>query len=143
VTKGQKILVLENDSLDNTIYRNSLDLKDAQIQLDSQIKQLDDYNILSPIDGVVVKKNYKEGDTINNASSNTILMAVEALERVGLGDRLHHKPVISMVSLVQGTTQQITESLQSMGTNMINVIIMGRGSTRSVSEKDLFSFADL
>lgn len=82
VTKGQKILVLENESLDNTIYRNSLDLKDAQIQLDSQIKQLDDYNILSPIDGVVVKKNYKEGDTINNASSNTILMTVADMTKM-------------------------------------------------------------
>jgi len=50
--------------------------------------------------------------------------------------------VITMVSLVQGSTNQITERLQSMGTNMINVMIIGRGSTRSVTEKDLFEFAN-
>jgi putative ABC transport system permease protein len=49
--------------------------------------------------------------------------------------------VITMVSLVQSTTRQVTESLQSMGTNMINVMIMGRGSTRTVTEKDLMDFA--
>lgn len=50
--------------------------------------------------------------------------------------------VIIMVSLVQGSTKQITDRLQSMGTNMISVIVMGRGSTRTVSETDLFSFAE-
>ncbi|MCX7711156.1 MAG: ABC transporter permease [Clostridia bacterium] len=50
--------------------------------------------------------------------------------------------VIIMVSLVQGTTKQITERLQSMGTNMINVNIVGRGSTRTVTESDLFGFRD-
>ncbi len=48
--------------------------------------------------------------------------------------------VIIMVSLVQGSTKQITDRLQSMGTNMINVNIIGRGSTRTVTEKDLFEF---
>lgn len=49
--------------------------------------------------------------------------------------------VIIMVSLVQGSTKQVTERLQSMGTNMINVNIIGRGgSTRSVTETDLFEF---
>ncbi|MCX7843571.1 MAG: ABC transporter permease [Clostridia bacterium] len=48
--------------------------------------------------------------------------------------------VIIMASLVQGTTRQITERLQSMGTNMINVNIIGRGSTRTVTDADLFQF---
>ncbi|MGI6777609.1 MAG: ABC transporter permease [Acetivibrionales bacterium] len=49
--------------------------------------------------------------------------------------------VIIMVSLVQATTQQVKKNLESMGTNMINVMIFGRGSTRTVSEDELFSFA--
>lgn len=48
--------------------------------------------------------------------------------------------VIVMVSLVEGTTRQITDRLQSMGTNMINVNVIGRGSTRTVTENDLFNF---
>lgn len=49
--------------------------------------------------------------------------------------------VIVMVSIVQGSTRQVTERLQSMGTNMINVNILGRGSTRNISETELFDFA--
>ena len=48
--------------------------------------------------------------------------------------------VIVMVSLVQGSTKQITDRLQSMGTNMISVNIVGRGSTRFVSESAVFAF---
>lgn len=49
--------------------------------------------------------------------------------------------VIVMVSLVKGTTSQITERLQSMGTNMISVNIIGRGSSRMVTETELMDFA--
>lgn len=49
--------------------------------------------------------------------------------------------VIVMVSLVQGSTKQVTDRLQSMGTNMISVNIIGRGGNRAVSETDLFEFA--
>lgn len=50
--------------------------------------------------------------------------------------------VIVMVSIVQGSTKQVTSSLESMGTNMISVNIVGRGSNRTVSEDDLFEFAE-
>ncbi|NLY43283.1 MAG: FtsX-like permease family protein [Clostridiaceae bacterium] len=49
--------------------------------------------------------------------------------------------VIVMVSIVQGSTRQVTERLQGMGTNLINLSIRGRGSTRRVNEKDLLEFA--
>lgn len=50
--------------------------------------------------------------------------------------------VITMVSLVEGSTSQVTAQLESMGTNLISVTINGRGSTRSVSEDELFEFAE-
>lgn len=46
--------------------------------------------------------------------------------------------VIIMVSLVQGSTKKITDSLQSMGTNLINVSVRGRNSSRVVNEEDMF-----
>lgn len=49
--------------------------------------------------------------------------------------------VIIMVSLVQGSTKQVTDRLQSMGTNMISVNIVGRGGTRNVTETELIDFA--
>lgn len=50
--------------------------------------------------------------------------------------------VIIMVTLVQGSTSQVTDQLEDIGTNMISVNITGRGSTRAVSEKELFEFAE-
>ncbi len=49
--------------------------------------------------------------------------------------------VIIMVSLVQGSTKKITDSLQSMGTNLINVSVRGRNSSRVVSVEDMFKLA--
>lgn len=82
VKAGQKILALKNDNLNNTIYKNSLDLKDLQLSLDAQKKQLNNYNILSPINGTVIKKYYKAGDTINNNNANTILMTVADMTKM-------------------------------------------------------------
>lgn len=79
VKAGDKILELENSSLINANKKSSLDLRDLQLTLDSQRKQLEDYNILSPIDGIVVEKNFKEGDTIN---SNTKLMSVANMDQM-------------------------------------------------------------
>lgn len=41
--------------------------------------------------------------------------------------------VIALVSVGQGTTSQITESLSSLGTNQLTVNIMGRGATTSLT----------
>lgn len=82
VKAGQKILVLENDSLMTTNQKNQLDLNDSQLSLDAQKKQLNDYNILSPISGRVIKKNYKAGDTVGTANNSTVLMTVADLTKM-------------------------------------------------------------
>ena len=82
VKAGQKILELENDSLSNTVYKNSLDMKDSQLSLEAQRKQLNDYNITSPIDGTVIKKYFKAGDTISSGTTSTILMTVADITKM-------------------------------------------------------------
>lgn len=82
VEKGEKILELENNDLVISSKKYDLDLVDLQLSLDSQLQQLEDYNILSPIDGTVVEKNYKAGDTINSANSSTILMTVADMTKM-------------------------------------------------------------
>lgn len=49
--------------------------------------------------------------------------------------------VIVMVSLVQGSTSQVTDQLESIGTNMISVTVLGRGSNRSVSTDEMLELA--
>lgn len=77
VKAGQKLIVLENDTLSSSSIKNLLDIRDSQLTLDANKKQLSDYSIISPIDGKVIKKHYKTGDTITNSgNSSTILMTV-------------------------------------------------------------------
>ena len=50
--------------------------------------------------------------------------------------------VITAVAFAQGSTKSITDSIQSMGSNLININITGRGSNRNVTYEDLKAFAD-
>ncbi len=50
--------------------------------------------------------------------------------------------VIAAVGYAQGTTKNITDSISSMGTNLIQINITGRGSNRKVSYEQLKEFAD-
>ena len=49
--------------------------------------------------------------------------------------------VIAAVAYAQGTTKNITDSISSMGTNLIQISITGRGSNRQVSYDSLKEFA--
>lgn len=50
--------------------------------------------------------------------------------------------VIIMVSLVQSSTAQIKAQMESMGTNMISVMLTGRGSVRNLSMNDMQKLVD-
>ncbi|WP_019912355.1 ABC transporter permease [Paenibacillus sp. HW567] len=51
--------------------------------------------------------------------------------------------VIALVSIGQGTTSQITESLNSLGTNQLTVNIMGRGATTSLTYEEALALGDI
>lgn len=83
VNKGDLLFVIENDSLIQDKNKASLDRKDLLLSLQSQVKQLEDYNITSPIDGVVITKTSKVGDTISSGTStSTVLMVVADLSKM-------------------------------------------------------------
>lgn len=50
--------------------------------------------------------------------------------------------VIVLVSLVNGLKSEMVDMFQSMGTNLINVNITGRGGNRAVSVSDIMDFAE-
>jgi len=50
--------------------------------------------------------------------------------------------VIILVSLIQGMSNDMTATFESMGTNLINVTVMGRGGNRNISAEDIQTFAD-
>ena len=50
--------------------------------------------------------------------------------------------VIILVSIMGGVTSQVTDTFDSMGSNTIQVMIMPRGGTRSVTTKNMYNFID-
>lgn len=50
--------------------------------------------------------------------------------------------VIAAVSLAQGSTKSITDSIQGLGTNLIQISITGRNSNRTMTLDELQKFAD-
>ncbi|MDD2480958.1 MAG: ABC transporter permease [Lutispora sp.] len=50
--------------------------------------------------------------------------------------------VISAVAFAEGSTKNITDSIQKLGTNLIQINITGRNSNRNMSYEDLKEFAE-
>ncbi len=75
VTKGQLIARLTNNSLVNTQKSNSLNVKSNQ-------KTLDNYNITAPISGTIITKNSKAGDNIDSTNSQTVMMVVADMSKM-------------------------------------------------------------
>ena len=61
--KGGVILTLASDSLEDSLQSAADSLRNAQLSLESRYDQLENYTITSPIQGTVIDKNYKAGET--------------------------------------------------------------------------------
>ncbi|MBP1736822.1 MAG: Macrolide-specific efflux protein macA precursor [Oscillospiraceae bacterium] len=64
VTKGQALLTLSNDTLGDSVADASDALQNSEISLNSEYDSLSDYTVTAPIEGTVVDKYYKEGETV-------------------------------------------------------------------------------
>jgi HlyD family secretion protein len=74
VNEGDILAVLQKKSTLVSAESSALSLKDAQLSLTNMQKQLDNYNITSPIAGTVIARSYKAGDTLD--SNRTVLAVV-------------------------------------------------------------------
>ena len=50
--------------------------------------------------------------------------------------------VITAVAFAQGSTKSITDSIEGLGSNIISISIMGRGSNRNITYDELKTFSD-
>ncbi|MEL4106298.1 HlyD family efflux transporter periplasmic adaptor subunit [Oscillospiraceae bacterium WX1] len=64
VAKGQTVIVLQSDDVDNQVAAAHSALENAQINLSTQQRKLESYTVTSPIDGTIVEKIVKQGDTL-------------------------------------------------------------------------------
>lgn len=63
VSKEQTLVTLTSKSLADAVDNAQNSMEDAQLSLDNQNDNLDNYTITSPIDGTVIDKEYKQGDS--------------------------------------------------------------------------------
>ena len=89
VEKGQVLVSLTSDSVDDQIQSASESLRNAELSYDKQTEQLDDYTITAPITGTIVDKNYNAGEisessqvlcTIYDLSYLTMTLSVDELD---------------------------------------------------------------
>jgi HlyD family secretion protein len=102
VSKGQSIVTLSGDDLSEQIQSAYENLENAQISLDNQSDQLDNYTITSPIAGTIVDKECKAGDKVESGDTLCTIYDLSYLTMTMDIDELD----ISKVSV--GQTVQIT-----------------------------------
>ena len=82
VKKGAVIATLSNTSISNSVEKSNLSYEDAQLSLQSKLNSLDDYTITSPIDGTILTKEYKVGDTIGKSDASVTMMVVGDISKL-------------------------------------------------------------
>ncbi len=75
VSKGQLIAKLSNKALVNSQKSSRLNVKSNQ-------KTLDNYNITAPISGTVITKNSKAGDKLDNTNASKVMMVVADMSKM-------------------------------------------------------------
>lgn len=79
---GDILVILSSTALEDTHKNNSLSLREAELSLENQYDQLDNYNITSPINGTVIQKTSKQGDTLDNTNSTTVMATIADLSKI-------------------------------------------------------------
>ena len=98
IAAGQLIMTLSSNTLSDEVLNSADALRDAELSLQSQYDSLENYTITAPIEGTIVDKYYKEGETaevgrtlctIYDLSSLTFVMNVDELDisQVEVGQR--------------------------------------------------------
>ncbi len=82
VQAGSIVATISSDSADSQLTNARFSLQESQLSRDKILKQLEDYTITAPIEGTVVTKNKKAGETIesggnsSSASGNSNVLAI-------------------------------------------------------------------
>jgi len=76
VSKGDTVIQLSSDDLEQTIESSKLSLEDAENSLANKQEALDDYTITAPISGTVITKSYKAGDKLDSNSTSRTLCVI-------------------------------------------------------------------
>ncbi|MCH5186170.1 MAG: efflux RND transporter periplasmic adaptor subunit [Oscillospiraceae bacterium] len=96
VNKGDVIAVLTSETLTNSIKKNDLEYDNARLSLRDSYDKLDDYIIKSPINGTVITKNSKAGDTVDRSNSSVTMMVIADVSKLKFSLEIDELDVIKV-----------------------------------------------
>lgn len=76
INKNDVVLVLDSETLRNQKKSTEISYREAELARERTLESLDDYTIKAPIDGTVIKKEKKVGDTLDNTKGATTLAII-------------------------------------------------------------------
>lgn len=66
VQKNTTLVVMESDDVADSVRQAANQVRNSEISLENKQEQLESYTITSPINGTIIQKNFKQGDTISD-----------------------------------------------------------------------------
>ncbi len=114
VSAGQTVATLSSTSVENQVENSKLSLAQQQLSYQNTVDKLDDYTITAPIDGTVITKNTKVGDTLDATNGQTTLAVIYDLSYLTFDISLDE---LDINQVAVGQTVNITcDSLEDAGT---------------------------
>lgn len=114
VSVGSVIATLSSSSVEQQVESSRLSLQQSQLSYENTVQQLDDYTITAPIDGTVITKNTKVGDTLDATNGQTTLAVIYDLSYLTFDMSLDE---LDVNQVEVGQTVEVTcDSLEDVGT---------------------------
>lgn len=114
VSAGQTVATLSSTSVENQVENSKLSLAQQELSYQNTVDKLDDYTITAPIDGTVITKNTKVGDTLDATNGQTTLAVIYDLSYLTFDISLDE---LDVSEVAVGQTVNITcDSLEDAGT---------------------------
>ncbi len=82
VYSGSMVLSIDTKEAQKNVTNTKISLSDAELSLQNQREQLEDYSITSPIAGTVIQKNSKAGDSIDTGSNQTVMAIIADMSKM-------------------------------------------------------------
>ena len=76
VSNGTVIARLSSTATQNQVSNSKLSLEQQQLSYQNTVDKLDDYTITAPIDGTIITKNIKVGDTLDTTNGQTTMAVI-------------------------------------------------------------------
>lgn len=76
INKNDVVLVLDSETLRDQKKSTEISYREAELARERTLESLDDYTIKAPIEGTVIKKEKKVGDTLDNTKGATTLAII-------------------------------------------------------------------